>query len=120
MDLRADVPGDTVLAPGEILLIPTGISVAIPEGYEGQVRPRSGLSFKHGISLVNTPGTIDSDYRGVIGLPLINLSKTPFVIQRGMRLAQLVLQEYARAEIECVDSLEETARASGGFGHTGV
>jgi len=120
MDLCADVAGEVVLAPGEIRLIPTGISVHIPEGYEAQVRPRSGLALKHGVTLVNTPGTIDSDYRGVVGLPLINLGKEPFSVKRGMRLAQMVLQEVVRAEIECVESLEETARASGGFGHTGV
>ena len=120
MDLCADVPGELILAPGEIRLIPTGISVTIPTGYEGQVRPRSGLALKHGITLVNTPGTIDSDYRGVVALPLINLGKEAFVIKRGMRLAQLVLQEVVRADIECVDSLEETSRAAGGFGHTGV
>ena len=108
------------MAPGEIRLIPTGISVMIPEGFEGQVRPRSGLSLKHGITLVNTPGTIDSDYRGVVSLPVINLGKQCFVVKRGMRLAQLVLQEAVRAQVECVESLEATARAAGGFGHTGV
>ncbi len=120
LDLCADIPGDIILSPGEIRLIPTGISVHIPEGYEAQVRPRSGLALKNGVTLVNTPGTIDSDYRGVIGLPLINLGKEAFTVKRGMRLAQMVLQEVVRAEIECVDSLEETARAAGGFGHTGV
>ena len=92
----------------------------IPQGFEGQVRPRSGLALKNGITLVNTPGTIDSDYRGVVSLPLINLGKEHFTVKRGMRLAQLVLQEVVRADIECVESLEETARAHGGFGHTGV
>ena len=101
-------------------MIPTGISVHIPEGYEAQVRPRSGLALRHGVSLVNTPGTIDSDYRGVVGLPLINLGKEPFEVTRGMRLAQMVIQEVVRAEIECVQSLDETVRAGGGFGHTGV
>ena len=120
MDLCADVPGDVSLSPGEIRLIPTGISVTIPAGYEGQVRPRSGLALRHGLTLVNTPGTIDSDYRGVVSLPLINLGKEPFTVKRGMRLAQLVMQEVVRADIECVESLEGTARAAGGFGHTGV
>ena len=120
MDLCADVPEDVALVPGEIRLIPTGISLTIPAGFEGQVRPRSGLALKHGVTLVNTPGTIDSDYRGVVSLPLINLGKELFIIKRGMRLAQLVLQEVIRAEIECVQSLEETARAAGGFGHTGI
>ena len=120
LDLCADVPGDVKLACGEIRLIPTGVSVHIPEGFEAQVRPRSGLALKHGVTLVNTPGTIDSDYRGVVSLPVINLGKEVFVVKRGMRLAQMVLQEVVRAEIECVDSLDETARARGGFGHTGV
>jgi dUTP pyrophosphatase len=120
LDLCADVPSDVVLSPGEIRLVSTGISVHIPEGYEGQVRPRSGLSLKHGVTLVNTPGTIDSDYRGVVGLPVINLGREPFTIKRGMRLAQMVIQQVVRAEIECVESLEETARSSGGFGHTGA
>ena len=120
LDLCADIPRPVVLAPGEIRMIPTGISVHIPEGYEAQVRPRSGLALRHGVSLVNTPGTIDSDYRGVVGLPLINLGKEPFEVTRGMRLAQMVIQEVVRAEIECVQSLDETVRAGGGFGHTGV
>ena len=120
LDLCADVREDILLAPGEIRLIPTGISVMIPEGFEGQVRPRSGLALKHGITLVNTPGTIDSDYRGVVSLPLINLGRMPFEVKRGMRLAQLVLQEVVRGDIECVEELNETARAHGGFGHTGV
>ena len=120
MDLCADVGEGMTLVPSEIRLVPTGISVMIPHGFEGQVRPRSGLALKHGITLVNTPGTIDSDYRGVVCLPIINLGKEPFVLKRGMRLAQLVLQEVVRADIECVEDLEETARAHGGFGHTGV
>ena len=120
LDLCADVREDVTLAPGDIRLVPAGISVTIPHGYEGQVRPRSGLALKHGITLVNTPGTIDSDYRGVISLPLINLGKEPFHVKRGMRLAQLVLKEVVRADLECVETLEETARAEGGFGHTGV
>ena len=120
LDLCADVPGEILLAPGETHLVPTGISVMIPFGYEGQVRPRSGLALKHGITLVNTPGTIDSDYRGVVSLPVINLGKEVFVIKRGMRLAQMVLQEVVRADIECVEELDETVRSGGGFGHTGV
>jgi dUTP pyrophosphatase len=120
LDLCADVQGEVTLAPGEIRLIPTGISVMIPQGYEVQVRPRSGLSLKHGVTLVNTPGTIDSDYRGVVGLPMINHGKEVFTIKRGMRLAQMVVQEVVRAQIECVNDLNETARSSGGFGHTGV
>ena len=109
-----------MLAPGEIKLIPTGISVMIPQGFEGQVRPRSGLALKHGVTLVNTPGTIDSDYRGVISLIITNLGKEPYTIKRGVRLAQMVINEIVRAEIEEVEILEDTARAHGGFGHTGV
>ena len=120
LDLCADVKDEVSLAPGEIRLIPTGISVMIPHGFEGQVRPRSGLALKSGVTLVNTPGTIDSDYRGVVALPLINLGRERFIVKRGMRLAQLVIQEVVHADIECVDILEETARAQGGFGHTGV
>ena len=120
MDLSADVKDDVVIQPGEIKLISTGMSVMIPFGYEAQIRPRSGLALKHGISMVNTPGTIDSDYRGVISLILINHGKEPYIIKRGARLAQMVIQEVIQAQIEIVDSLEDTVRSSGGFGHTGV
>ena len=120
LDLTADVESDVVLAPGEIRLVPTGIHVAIPEGYEAQIRPRSGLALKHGITFVNTPGTIDSDYRGHVQLIMTNLGKEPYVIQRGARVAQMVLQEVVRAEIVEVEDLDATARAHGGFGHTGV
>ena len=120
MDLSAAVEAEVVIHPGEIKLVSTGISVMIPEGYEAQIRPRSGLALKHGISMVNTPGTIDSDYRGVISLILINLGKEPYAIKRGARLAQMVIQEAIQAQIEVVDSLEDTVRSSGGFGHTGV
>ncbi len=120
MDLVADVEGEIVLQPGEIKLVPTGISISIPTGYEAEVRPRSGLALKHGITLVNTPGTIDSDYRGVVSLILTNLGKNPYPIRRGDRLAQMIIHEVIRAEIEEVDNLTHTARASGGFGHTGA
>ena len=120
MDLSAAVREDLVLGPGEIKLVPTGISVHIPHGYEAQIRPRSGLALKHGITMVNTPGTIDSDYRGVISLILTNLGREPYVIKRGVRLAQMVIHEITRAEIEVVDSLEDTVRSEGGFGHTGL
>ena len=120
MDLCADIQGEEILRPGEIRLIPTGISVSVPAGYEIQVRPRSGLSLKHGVTLVNTPGTIDSDYRGIVSLILTNLGKEPYVIKRGARLAQMIVQEVIRAEIEEVSDLTGTARAHGGFGHTGV
>ena len=120
MDLCAHVESDVTIAPGEIKLISTGISISVPSGYEAQIRPRSGLALKHGISLVNTPGTIDSDYRGVISLILINLSQEAYVVKRGARLAQMVINEIIRAELVEVDDLEKTARAAGGFGHTGV
>lgn len=120
MDLSADVTTDVVIRPGDIKLVPTGISVSIPKGYEAQIRPRSGLALKHGITLVNTPGTIDSDYRGVISLIMTNLGKEPYVIKRGARLAQMVIQEVVQAEIEEVEELDDTVRAAGGFGHTGI
>ena len=120
MDLYADVREDVTLGPGEIKLISTGIHIALPEGFEAQIRPRSGLALKHGITMVNTPGTIDSDYRGLISLILTNLGKEPYVIKRGARVAQMVLNEVIRAEFEQVDELDTTARAHRGFGHTGA
>ena len=120
LDLCADVAQDVLLEPGEIKLISTGISISIPLGFEMQVRPRSGLALKHGVTLVNTPGTIDSDYRGVIKLIMTNLGREPYVIKRGARLAQMVLQEVIKADIVEVEELPETLRAHGGFGHTGV
>jgi dUTP pyrophosphatase len=120
MDLYAAVPHDVTIQPREIKLIPTGISIAIPVGYEAQIRPRSGLALKHGITFVNTPGTIDSDYRGIISLIVTNLGKEAYVIKRGSRLAQMVIQEVVRAQIVEVDELSETVRSDGGFGHTGV
>ena len=120
MDLYADVREDVILNPGEIKLISTGIHIALPEGYEAQIRPRSGLALKHGITMVNTPGTIDSDYRGLISLILTNLGKEAYVIKRGARIAQMILGEVIRAEFELVQELNDTARAHGGFGHTGV
>jgi dUTP pyrophosphatase len=120
MDLRAAVTGPITLKPGEIHLIPTGIAVAIPHGFEGQVRPRSGLALKHGIGFVNAPGTIDSDYRGEIGLIVINLGAEPFTIQRGDRVAQMVINRIYQAEIEVLAELVETDRGAGGFGHSGI
>ena len=120
LDLCADVKNDTVIAPGEIKLISTGISIGIPLGYEAQIRPRSGLALKHGITMVNTPGTIDSDYRGVISLIVTNLGKEPYTVKRGARMAQMVINEVIRAEFEEVEELSETKRSVGGFGHTGV
>ena len=120
MDLCAHVESDVTIQPGEIKLISTGLSISVPQGYEAQIRPRSGLALKHGITMVNTPGTIDSDYRGVVSLILINLGKEPYVIKRGARLAQMVINEIVRAELIEVQDLEKTTRAHGGFGHTGV
>lgn len=116
-DLKANEEG--VLMPGQRKLIKTGISIELPAGYEAQVRPRSGLALKHGISMVNTPGTIDSDYRGEIGVILINHGDTPFEYKKGDRIAQLVIARYSRAEFQICSSLSETERGSGGFGHTG-
>ncbi len=119
MDLYADVEGEVVLSPGEIKLISAGIYLDIPEGYEAEIRPRSGLALKHGISIVNSPGTIDSDYRGLIGLIMINHGKEPFTIRRRDRIAQMVVRDVVRAEITVVSRLDETVRSHGGFGHTG-
>lgn len=120
MDVRAAVIEDIVIESGEIVLIPTGFSVAIPYGFEVQVRPRSGLAVRHGITLINSPGTIDSDYRGEVKVPLINHGKVPYTVVRGARIAQMILAPVARAQCLEVDELENTARGTGGFGHTGV
>lgn len=120
MDLRANIDEPIVLKPLERALIPTGIFIALPHGYEAQVRPRSGLAIKKGITVLNTPGTIDSDYRGMIGVILINLSNEDFVVNDGERIAQMVISKYERAEWEEVDELDETERGAGGYGHTGV
>lgn len=120
MDLCAAVGADVVLAPGERKLIPTGLSIALPEGYEAQVRPRSGLALKNGISVLNSPGTIDADYRGEVQVILANLGAEPFTITRGMRIAQMVVAAYSRVEWEKVEKLPETARGAGGFGSTGT
>ena len=118
MDLRAAT--DVWMRPGQIFNMPTGVRVAIPEGYVGDVRPRSGLASKLGITVVNTPGTIDSGYRGVIGVPLINLGKEPHAISRGDRIAQLVIAPIAVCDIEVVDELDDTERGDGGFGSSGI
>jgi len=120
MDLYADVEGEVVLETGSIQLISTGLYIAVPRGYEAEIRPRSGLALKHGISLVNSPGTIDSDYRGLLSIILINHGKDPFVVKRGERIAQMVIKEVTRARWEEVGELEETVRSSGGFGHSGI
>ncbi len=117
MDLRADEP--FTLAPGERRLVPTGLALELPPGHEGQVRPRSGLAVKHGISLVNAPGTIDSDYRGEVKVVLVNLGGEPVAFARGDRIAQLVVAPVVRATIEAVDDLTDTGRGAGGFGSTG-
>ena len=119
-DLLAAIDQSIELGPLERRIVPTGISIALPVGFEAQVRPRSGLAAKHGITLVNTPGTIDADYRGEIGVILINLGKEPFRIERGMRIAQMIIARHARAAWREVATLDETARGAGGFGSTGV
>lgn len=119
MDLYADIDDDATINPMERLLIPTGISIALPNGYEAQIRPRSGLAVKHGIALVNSPGTIDADYRGEIKVIVINLGDQPFTVQRGERIAQMVIHEVSRVEWRELSSLDETGRGDGGFGHTG-
>ena len=120
MDLRANINHPIILAPGERVLIPTGLHIALPVGYEAQIRPRSGLAIKHGITCLNTPGTIDSDYRGEIGVELINHGHDPFVINYGERIAQMVIAQYEQAEWVMVEELDETERGDGGYGHTGV
>ncbi|MEE4165773.1 MAG: dUTP diphosphatase [Desulfocapsaceae bacterium] len=120
MDVRAALDRDIAVEPGDIVLVPSGFAVEIPPGYEVQVRPRSGLGIKHGITVVNAPGTIDSDYRGEIKIGLINLGRNRFTIRRGDRIAQLVVSPVARARLEEVDRLDPSTRDSGGFGHTGV
>lgn len=120
VDLAAAVDCDTIVAPLKRIKIPTGLCIGLPEGYEAQVRPRSGLALKSGITVLNTPGTIDADYRGEIQVILINLGEEPVVISRGMRIAQLIIAPVTRAEWQETESLDDTARAGGGFGSTGV
>ena len=119
MDLHAAVLEDVVLQPGERRLISTGLRIALPEGFEAQIRPRSGLAVRHGISMVNSPGTVDSDYRGVVQVLLINLGEAPFTVRRGERIAQLVVAPVSRVEWERAIALPESTRGEGGFGHTG-
>jgi dUTP pyrophosphatase len=119
MDLYADLEHDLLLQPGGRVLVRTGIAIALPHGYEAQVRPRSGLALRHGIALVNSPGTIDPDYRGEIGVIVINHGSEPFVIRNGERIAQMVFAPIARAHLQEFSELDETARGEGGFGHTG-
>lgn len=120
MDLRANITEPIVLQPMERVLVPTGLHIALPAGYEAQVRPRSGLALKHGVTVLNAPGTIDADYRGEIGVLLINLSNIPFEIADGERIAQLVIASCEQAELNPVTALDDTERGNGGYGHTGT
>lgn len=121
MDLRAWLPdGPVTLAPLERKLIPTGIRLEIPFGFECQIRPRSGLALKHGVTVLNTPGTIDSDYRGYVGVILVNLGQEPFTIESGERICQMVFAQVEQVTLKCVDTLSDTERGDGGFGHSGV
>ena len=120
MDVCAAVEAPVILAPGDVKLIPTGLFVAVPAGYEIQVRPRSGLALKHGLVVVNSPGTIDADYRGEVGVIVGNIGREPFTMTRGLRIAQLVVAAVARAEVEVVGELPDSARGDGGFGHSGT
>jgi dUTP pyrophosphatase len=119
MDIRANLTEAVVLKPMERKLIPTGLYIALPEGYEAQMRPRSGLAIKHGITLLNTPGTIDADYRGEIGIIMINLSAEPFIINDGERICQMVITTHSKVEWQAEETLDTTERGAGGFGHTG-
>jgi dUTP pyrophosphatase len=119
MDLRANINEDIILKPLQRILIPTGLFIELPEGYEAQIRPRSGLAYNHGVTVLNSPGTIDADYRGEIKVLLVNLSDIEFAIKDSERIAQMVIAHYSRVEFIEVEKLEETARGAGGFGHTG-
>jgi dUTP pyrophosphatase len=119
-DVFASLGSPVVLNPGEIKLIPTGIAIELPEGYEAQIRPRSGLALNHGLTLLNTPGTIDSDYRGEIKIILANLGQKPFTVENGMRIAQMVFCKYYKGKFSVVDEINTTERNDGGFGHTGI
>jgi len=119
MDLVADINEDLTLAAGARALVPTGIAIALPPGYEAQVRPRSGLALRHGITLLNAPGTIDADYRGEVSVVLVNLGREPYTVRRGDRIAQMIVAPVSRATWRVVDELDATPRGSGGFGHTG-
>ena len=119
MDLRANIEAPVVLQPGDRALIPTGIKMALPDGYEAQIRPRSGLAYKHGITVLNSPGTIDADYRGDVGVLLINHGREPFTVEDGMRVAQMVVAQYSQFQWHAVEDLDETDRGEGGFGSTG-
>ena len=119
MDICAALNDDLVLAPGRISLVPTGFAMALPDGFEAQIRPRSGLAVKHGITIINAPGTIDADYRGEVKIALINLGQEPVTLKRGDRIAQMVIQQVCQVRINVVEQLNDTDRSVGGFGHTG-
>jgi dUTP pyrophosphatase len=119
MDLYAELDADRILNPGSRVLVPTGISISLPDGYEAQIRPRSGLALKHGITMLNSPGTIDADYRGEIGVIVINHGDEPFIVRSGERIAQMIVAPVTRVILEEVEQLDETDRGAGGFGHTG-
>ncbi len=120
MDICAAVAEPVIIAPGDIALIPTGFAIALPPGYEAQIRPRSGLAVKYGIGIINSPGTIDADYRGEVQIALINLGKADFTVNRGDRIAQMVIQQVCQVRLNLVDDLSTSSRNDGGFGHTGV
>ena len=120
MDLRANIEEDITLLPLQRQLVPTGLHIALPEGYEAQIRPRSGLALKHGITVLNTPGTVDADYRGEIMVLLVNFSNEPFTVKDGERIAQMVIAKHEKVDFELVDTLDETERGAGGYGYTGL
>ena len=120
MDLRANIDEDITLLPMQRQLVPTGLHIALPEGYEAQIRPRSGLALKHGITVLNTPGTVDADYRGEIMVLLVNFSNEPFVVKDGERIAQMIVAKHEQVSFELTETLDETERGAGGYGHTGL
>ena len=120
MDLRANIDEDITLLPMQRQLVPTGLYMALPEGYEAQIRPRSGLALKHGITVLNTPGTVDADYRGEIMVLLVNFSNEPFIVKDGERIAQMIVAKHEQVNFELTETLDETERGAGGYGHTGL
>lgn len=120
MDLRANIDEDVTLLPMQRQLVPTGLYIALPEGYEAQIRPRSGLALKHGITVLNTPGTVDADYRGEIMVLLVNFSNEPFIVKDGERIAQMIVAKHEQVSFELTETLDETERGAGGYGHTGL
>ena len=120
MDLRANIDEDITLLPMQRQLVPTGLYIALPEGYEAQIRPRSGLALKHGITVLNTPGTVDADYRGEIMVLLVNFSNEPFIVKDGERIAQMIVAKHEQVNFELTETLDETERGAGGYGHTGL